>query len=474
MPKKSLFTLLLASLLYSLFAVTQAQAQEQAEGQGSAWLIEVDGPIGPASADHLVRGLALAQERGAPVVIVRIDTPGGLDTAMRDMIRAVLAADVPVLGWVGPGGARAASAGTYLLYATHVAAMAPGTNLGAATPVQVGAPGLPSMPSGAEEPTSGDPAAEPAEEGPATQDDTQPASTPASAMEKKIINDAVAYIESLAQLRGRNIEWAQKAVRDGASLSAEDALERGVIDLVVDDVPDLLQQVHGREITVNEQVVVLDTESLPLYKHPVDWRSEFLAVITNPNVAYILMLVGIYGLLLEFYNPGVGLPGVLGGISLLLALYAFQALPVSYAGMALILLGIGLMTAEAFAPSFGIFGLGGIAAFVFGSIMLMDTDLPAYQIALPIILGFAVFSVALLGFALGMLVRARRGAIVSGIESLLGSEAVVESVDGSIVRVRMDGELWQVDCDQALAVSDKVIVDAIDGLTLKVSRANEE
>jgi membrane-bound serine protease (ClpP class) len=456
--------------------VLVASAAVAGPAPGSAWLIEVEGPIGPATSDHLVRGLAQAGEGGAAVVVVRIDTPGGLDTAMRDMIRAVLASDVPVLGWVGPGGARAASAGTYLLYATHLAAMAPGTNLGAATPVQVGAPDLPSVPSEPEPAGDGQPGDDtPAQGGTGGNEKNREDATAAptgSAMEKKMINDAVAYIQSLAQLRGRNGDWAERAVREGASLAAADALAQGVIELVVDDVPELLRAADGREVSVDGGIVALQTEGLALYTHPVDWRSEFLAVITNPNVAYILMLVGVYGLLLEFYNPGVGLPGVLGGISLLLALYAFQALPVSYAGMALILLGIGLMTAEAFAPSFGILGLGGIAAFVFGSIMLMDTELPAYQIAMPIILGFAVFSVALLVFALGMLMRARRSALVSGIEHMLGGEAVVESVDGGVVRVRMDGELWQADCDQALGVADRVVVDAIDGLTLRVSRAD--
>ena len=354
--------------------------------------------------------------------------------------------------------------------------MAPGTNLGAATPVQVGAPGLPSVPSAPQPAGDEQPAGDAPDQGEQGEQGAGEGRAPAqsgSAMENKMVNDAVAYIRSLAQLRGRNGDWAEQAVREGASLSAADALQQGVIELIVDDVAELLRAADGRDVSIDNGVVALDTEGLAVYTHPVDWRSEFLAVITNPNVAYILMLVGVYGLLLEFYNPGVGLPGVLGGISLLLALYAFQALPVSYAGMALILLGIGLMTAEAFAPSFGILGLGGIAAFVFGSIMLMDTQLPAYQIALPIILAFAAFSVGLLVFALGLILRARRSAVVSGIEHLLGCEAVVESVDGGVVRVRMDGELWQADCDQPLGVADKVVVDAIDGLTLRVSRAGK-
>jgi membrane-bound serine protease (ClpP class) len=424
--------------------------------RADAWLIDVKGAIGPATADHMIRGIDQAEEAGAELVILRIDTPGGLDTAMRDMVKAVLATQLPVIGYVAPSGARAASAGTYLLYATHVAAMAPGTNLGAATPVQIGSPGMPRLPEG-----DGDSAGEEEPAGPA----------PGTAMERKIVNDAVAYIESLAQLRGRNAEWAEKAVREGASLSAEDALEEGVIEIVAESVLDLLQQLNGREVDLPLGARELQTGNLAVYEHPVDWRSDFLAVITDPNVAYILMLVGLYGLIIEFYNPGIGLPGVVGAMCLLLALYAFQVLPISYAGLGLILLGVALMTAEAFAPSFGILGLGGIAAFIVGSIMLMDTELPGYQIAMPMILGFAVFSAALLVVALGLILKARRRAVVTGLDHLLGSNATVESVRSGVAWVRLDGELWETSCGEPLAADDTVTVDAVDGLTLRVSKA---
>lgn len=419
-----------------------------------AWLVDVDGPVGPASADHMIRGLEKAAEAGAELVVVRIDTPGGLDTSMREMIKSILASPVPVLGYVAPSGARAASAGTYLLYATHVAAMAPGTNLGAATPVQIG--GTPSpgrLPTGGEEPE--------APAGP-------------SAMEKKIINDAVAYIQGLAQLRGRNAEWAERAVREGESLSAADALQQGVVDIVATSVDDLLVQADGRVVSIDGAEVTVQSAGLALYQHPVDWRSEFLAVITNPNVAYILMLVGIYGLIIEFYNPGFGLPGVLGALCLLLALYAFQVLPVSYAGLGLILLGVGLMVAEAFAPSFGILGIGGLVAFVVGSVMLMDSDLPGYRIAMPIIAAFAVFSVAIFSIALGLVLKARRQASVAGVEHLIGATAVVEQVTPEATWVRLDGELWHAESAAPLAEHDQVTVDALDGLVLKVSKPGKE
>jgi len=433
-----------ALLLLTLAALLPGQ------GRAEAWLIDVRGAIGPAAADHMVRGLERAQEAGAELAILRIDTPGGLDISMREMIKSVLAAQLPVVGYVAPSGARAASAGTYLLYATHIAAMAPGTNLGAATPVQIG--GMPELPGGKPEVGEGDSA------------------RPGSAMEHKIINDAVAYIQSLAQLRGRNAQWAESAVREGASLSAEDALQQGVIDLMAGSVPNLLVQLNGREVEVAGVKRTLATAAMAVYEYPVDWRSEFLAVITDPNIAYVLMLVGIYGLIIEFYHPGVGVPGVLGAVCLLLALYAFQLLPVSYTGLALIVLGIGLMTAEAFTPGIGILGLGGVVAFTVGSIMLMDTELPAYQIAMPVIAAFAAVSVAVLVFALGMVMRARHQVVRTGIEHLIGMVATVESVNDGVAWARLDGELWEVTCPEALGPMDRVVVNAIDDLTLKVTR----
>ncbi|MCB1705523.1 MAG: nodulation protein NfeD [Halioglobus sp.] len=449
----------MAAMIYRYLLLLLSVYALSTTARADAWLIEVDGAIGPSIADHFVRGLEQAEAANAELVIMRIDTPGGLDTAMREMIKAMLATPLPVVAYVAPGGARAASAGTYLLYAASVAAMAPGTNLGAATPVQMGKPELPQF---GKERTAEDPA---------TGESSAP--QPATAMEHKIVNDAVAYIQSLAQLRGRNARWAEQAVRDGASLSANAALKQGVIEIIASSIPDLLVQLDGREVPAGQGTVVLNTADLAVYQHPVDWRSEFLAVITDPNVAYILMLVGVYGLLLEFYNPGGGLPGITGAICLLLALYAFQTLPVSYAGLGLILLGIALMTAEAFSPSFGVLGLGGLVAFVVGSVLLMDTEMPAYQIALPVILGVSVFSAVLLVLGVGLMMRARQRPVRNGLDHLVGATAEVEAVPGGVPRVNLDGELWTVACEDSLAPHDRVTVESIDGLTLHVSKHKE-
>ncbi|MDV5167559.1 nodulation protein NfeD [Photobacterium rosenbergii] len=443
----------------------------------NVWVIEISGGIGPATSDYVSREIEQAHKEQASFIVLKVDTPGGLDTSMRDIIRAITTSPLPVATWVGPAGARAASAGTYILLASHVAAMAPGTNLGAATPVSLTAPGgndpddsggNPFAPKKDKESEAGKDTDEQADN--AEDSDKVSAKT---AMEKKVINDARAYIRGLAKLHGRNEEWAETAVTEAASIDAEQALELNVIDFLASDLDGLISQSNGRTVIINGLEATIELSDVAYVEREQDWRFKLLSVITNPNVAYILMLIGIYGLLLEFYNPGVGLPGVLGGICLLLAMYSLQMLPVSYAGLGLLLLGIALMIAEAFSPSFGILGLGGIVAFALGSVMLMDTETPGYQIAIPLIVGLTVVSALFTFVILSLLLKTRRKPVTTGMEALLGQEAVVVSGFPGSGRVLVEGEIWQANCDAPLNKGDRVIVVQIHGLCLEVNRRTQ-
>lgn len=432
-------------------------AQGTEQENGFALVLRLDGPVGPASADYLVRGIESARERGAALVILEMDTPGGLESSMRDIVQAILAAPVPVVVHVTPRGARAASAGTYILYASHVAAMAPATNLGAATPVAVGGGGgLPGLSDPAED-----------EDGSATP------RSPRNPSEAKAVNDAVAHIRGLAELRGRNADWAEAAVREAATLTASAALAEGVIEIIARDRADLLAQLDGRMVAMNGMEVELATSELALELLEPDWRTAFLSVITNPNVAIILMLIGIYGLIFEFLNPGVLIPGTLGGISLLTGLYALALLPLNYAGAALILLGIALMVAEAFAPSFGILGIGGVVALVLGATMLIDTDIPELGISVPLVAAVAVAALALTLVVVRLAIRSHRRGVVSGNEELLGAPAEVLEWSGTRGHVWLHGERWQARADAPLRPGQPVRVRGVSGLKVTVEPAEE-
>ncbi len=445
--------LLALNIFWLIVAGTPAQAIIGLDQPKQAYVLEINGIISPATADYFERSLDKINQANTELVLLTMDTPGGLDLSMRKIIKKIIASPVPIITYVTPGGSRAASAGTYILYASHIAAMAPATNLGAATPVQM----IPSVSPGYDKPSSDD-----------KTKNKEPDVALGDPMTKKVVNDAVAYIRSLAKLRGRNEKWAEQAVRLAVSLPAEEALKQNVIDIVATDQFDLFRQLNGRTVNVLGAKKTLNTTDLIVKELAPDWRNRVLEVITNPNITYILMLVGIYGLIFEFSNPGAILPGTVGAICLLLALFSLQILPINYAGLTLILLGIALMTAEAFQPSFGILGLGGIVAFVTGSVILIDTDLPGYGINLGLIAGFAFTTAAFFILVLGLVFKTRRNPVVSGMEGMI--DAVCEALEGFDERghVRVHSEIWNAHTNIPMKKGEKARVKAIHGLILDV------
>lgn len=446
MVRATLVTAIAAAAVFAAPARLSAQ-----EGGRPALMIEVEGAIGPATARQVKEALNLAAGRRAEVVILRLNTPGGLVTSMREIIADVIGAPVPVIGYVAPSGAHAASAGTYILYATHIAAMAPGTNLGAATPVQIGGP-LPGLPD---------------KDGKDKKDGAQPSKDTMSA---KATNDAVALIRSLAELRSRNADWAEKAVREAASLSAGGALQAHVIDLIARSPAELLQQVDGRTIELTGgETRQLATKGLAVERLDPGWLIRFLSVITDPNVAFILLLVGIYGLIFEFTTPGAIAPGVIGTICLLLGLYALNMLPINYAGLALLLLGIAFLIVEIFNPTV-VLGLGGLAAFLLGAAMLFKFEAPGYRLSWAVVVIAAAMIVSLTVVVLGSLWRTRRNPARVGANAMRGLPAQVLDWSGGEGHVVAHGERWQARGAEALAVGETVEVAGINDLTLVVRR----
>ena len=450
-----------------------------ASGAAVVAQIDLDGPIGPAAAEYFDQAADRAAADGAVAIVLRLDTPGGLADAMRQIISRILASKVPVLGYVAPGGARAASAGTYILYACQIAAMAPATHLGAATPVALGGP--PSRLSEKfDQAKSSDKSSDKADKTDKSEKsdktDKSEKSSPAEKQDddaeaRKVLNDAIAYIRSLAQLRGRNAEWAEAAVRGAATLTASEAAEKHVIDFIAADVPDLLQRASGRQIRIGELAATLQLQGATVKAYAPNWRARFLMIVTNPIMAYLLLLAGIYGIALEAFHPGAWVPGIVGSICLLVGLYALQLLPVNYAGLALMALGIGLLVTEAFIPTVGALGVGGIIAFVFGSILLLNTGVPGYEINLGVIAGIAACAAALLALMLWLVMRARRAPRISGDERMLGAQGeLLASVDaGGETWARVYGERWRVRSDVALPAGARVRIVRCQGLLLWVA-----
>ena len=460
--------------LIRLFAALTVCGASVAEA-ASVWVVELEGAISPASADYFIRTLERASDEGVELVVMRLDTPGGLDKSMRDMVKAILASTVPVATYVAPNGSRAASAGTYLMYASHIAAMAPATNIGSSTPVSIGGGGgspFPSpTPTPSPMPTPGAaPEAEAPEEPSDDNADDRPPHEPADAMGRKVVNDAAAYLRSLAELRGRNVEWAEETVRSGANLAANEALEQGVIDLVAESLTELLAAINGRTVTIAGIERTLDTANAEVQTIEPDWRYELLGIITDPNVAYILLMIGIYALILEFYNPGIGVGAVTGIICLLLGAFALQMLPINYAGLALIAVGVAMLAVEAFTPSFGIVGTGGVIAFVIGSVILMDTDLPGYRVSTPIIAAFTAVSVGVVAFGLGAALRIRRARVATGVESMVGGRAQVMEDFTASGRVRAFGEVWNARGEGEFREGEDVEISAVEGVVVQVKR----
>lgn len=446
-----------------LAAFILASSSVAAQADTNVVVLNIKGAIGVATADYVLSGIEHAETSNSDLIIIEMDTPGGLMAPMRDIVQAILGSSIPVVTYVTPAGARADSAGTYILLASHIAAMTPTTHLGAATPVSLVGGDTPAEDSSDEE----------------SDDDAETAPPSGTAMERKVLNDAVAYIRSLAERYDRNADWAEKAVREAATLTAREALEQNVIDFVAQSRAELLGMIDGVEVEVDSETATLATDNAVIEEYEPSWRIKILSAIASPETVLLLGLIGLYGLMYEGWNPGAIVPGVVGVICLLLAAYGLQVLPVNYAGLALIIVGLALMTAEAFAPSFGALGLGGIAAFVFGAIMMFDSGIPGFGISITFVVTLAAVFALLFIWLLSYLLKLRKRGAVSGKDSIIGGIGTAMQAFSGEGKVWLEGEAWAARSSVAIDRDQHVVVRALDGLTLDVEpladqNANDE
>ena len=420
--------LLAALILLFISAALSAEARD-------VYVAKVQGVISPATAGFISESIAKSEEKGAEALVILLDTPGGLDTSMREIVKNIMTSRVPVIVYVSPSGARAASAGCVILLSAHIAAMAPGTNVGAAHPVSLGKEGTDKV------------------------------------MMQKVLKDAEAYVRSIAKQRGRNEEWAAKAVTESASVQASDALKMKVIDVVAGNVDELLQDIDGKTVETKNGKVTLKLKGAKRVDLEIPFKYKFLGFISDPNVAYILMMIGIYGILFEIYNPGAIFPGVVGGIALILALYSFQAIPISFAGVFLILLGIIFFILELKIVSHGVLGVAGIISIVIGSIMLID--LPSggiLSISWKSIMAVAALSALFVFGVLSYAIKAQLSKVKTGREGISGEEGTARTDVFEAGRVFLHGELWNATSEEPIKAGEKVVVTEVKGLTLKVRR----
>jgi membrane-bound serine protease (ClpP class) len=413
--------------------------------------VVIDGAISPASAEFLTDAIERAEDEGAAALVVELDTPGGLVDSTRDIVQRILASRVPVIVYVAPSGARAGSAGVFVTLAAHVAAMAPGTNIGAATPIQMGGAPMPGGPGSPPDTTGGE-----------AGDDGQ------GALERKILNDTIAFIRTISERRGRNADWAEQAVREGSSITETEARAQNVVDLLSPSLPALLDSIDGREVEVLDRTVALETANADVRTIEAGLRFRILDTIANPNIAFVLMLIGIYGIFFELMNPGAILPGVVGGISLLLAFFALQALPVNYAGILLILFALVLFIAEVKVASYGLLTVGGVVAFVLGATMLFDAPGSLVRVSWSVILPAALLTAGFFAFVMGLAWRTYKSRPTTGKEAIIGERGRVTARIDRIGAVSVHGELWRARAEEPIETGTEIVVVEVDGLTLSV------